>query len=58
MLLMLQAGNRNNKDTLRMFRDSGNFTSFFPDVDDYNANKKLLEKVPNLETAKGLDNFS
>jgi len=51
MLLMLQAGNRNNKDTLRMFRDSGNFTSFFPDVDDYNANKKLLEKVPNLETA-------
>jgi len=55
MLLMLQAGNRNNKDTLRMFRDSGNFTSFFPDVDDYNANKKLLEKVPNLETANLLE---
>lgn len=58
MLLMLQAGNRNNKDTLRMFRDSGNFTSFFPDIDDYNSNKKLLEKVPNLETAnliEGID---
>ena len=51
MLLMLQSGNRNNKETLRMFRDSGKFTSFFPDVDDYNANKELLEKVPNLETA-------
>lgn len=59
MLLMLQSGNRNNKETLRMFRDSGNFTSFFPDVDDYNSNKELLKKVPNLETAnliEGIDN--
>jgi type III restriction enzyme len=51
MLLMLQSGNRDNKETLRMFRDSGKFTSFFPDVDDYNSNKELLVKVPNLETS-------
>ncbi len=57
MLLMLQAGNRNNKETLKMFRDSGKFTSFFPDVDDYNSNKELLEKVPNLETANLIEGF-
>ena len=55
MLLMLQAGNRNNKETLRMFRDSGKFTSFFPEIDDYSSNKALLEKVPNLETADLLE---
>lgn len=51
MLLMLQSGNRDNKDTLRMFRDSGKFPSFFPEVDDYTANNALLNAVPNLETA-------
>jgi len=59
MLLMLQSGNRDNKETLRMFRDSGNFSSFYPEIDDYDANKQLLDKAPDLETADlvdGIDN--
>lgn len=51
MLLMLQSGNRDNKETLRMFRDSGKFESFFPDIDDYNSNNELLNQVSNLATA-------
>lgn len=51
MLLMLQSSNRDNKETLKVFRDSGRFGSFFPEIDDYQANKKLLEAVPNLQTA-------
>lgn len=30
MLLMLQSSARQSKETLRMFRDSGRFTTFFP----------------------------
>ncbi len=55
MLLMLQASNRNNKDTLKMFKDSGRFESFFPPLDDYNANNALLSAVPNLDTADLLE---
>ncbi|MBF0559665.1 MAG: DEAD/DEAH box helicase family protein, partial [Nitrospirae bacterium] len=51
MLLMLQASNRNNQDTLRMFKDSGRFESFFPPLDDYTANNTLLSAVTNLDTA-------
>ncbi|QFY42677.1 restriction endonuclease subunit R [Candidatus Methylospira mobilis] len=51
MLLMLQASNRNNKEALKMFKDSGRFESFFPPLDDYNANNALLSAVPNLDTA-------
>ena len=50
MLLMLQASARKTKDQLRMFKDSGQFTSFFPDVDDALANNALFEQVPNLST--------
>ncbi|MGZ8157742.1 MAG: DEAD/DEAH box helicase [Methylobacter sp.] len=55
MLLMLQASNRNNKDTLKMFKDSGRFESFFPPLDDYIANNALLSVVPNLDTADLMD---
>jgi type III restriction enzyme len=51
MLLMLQASNRENKNTLKMFKDSGRFESFFPPLDDYNANNALLSALPNLDTA-------
>jgi type III restriction enzyme len=49
MVLMLQSSSRKTKDTLRMFKDSGKFTDFFPEVDDAVANRALLRKVPNLE---------
>jgi len=48
MLLMLQSSARKSKESLRMFRDSGKFTPFFPDVDDYMGNNELLCRVPNL----------
>lgn len=49
LLLMLPSAARQSKDTLRMFRDSGRFTSFFPVEDDSRANAALLEAVPNLD---------
>lgn len=51
MLLMLQSSNRQNKDVLKIFKDSGKFESFFPPIDDYNANNALLNLVPNLDIA-------
>ncbi len=48
MLLMLPSAARQSKDTLRMFRDSGRFTSFFPPEDDSEKNRALLNAVPNL----------
>lgn len=49
MLLMLPSAARKTKETLRMFRDSGRFTSFFPLEDDNEANVQLLGQVPNLD---------
>ena len=50
MLLMLQSAGRRSKETLRIFRDSGKFPYFFPEVDDYRANQKLLKICSNLDT--------
>ena len=33
LLLMLQSTGRENKETLKVFRDSGHYTSFFPQDD-------------------------
>ena len=49
MILMLQSAGRQSKETLRMFKDSGKFPYFFPEIDDYPENKKLLDLCPNLE---------
>ncbi len=61
MLLMLQSAGRQTKETLRMFRDSGKFPYFFPELDDYHENKKLLNICPNLDSyglSSGGDNLS
>lgn len=55
MLLMLQSSNRQNNEALKIFKDSGKFESFFPEVDDYHGNNALLNAVPNLETADLVD---
>lgn len=55
MLLMLQSSNRQTKESLRFFRDSGKFREFFPEVDDYSNNKALHDEVKNLETADLLE---
>lgn len=38
-----------------MFQDSGRFTNFFPEVDDFLANKDLLRRVPNLDVCETTD---
>jgi type III restriction enzyme len=57
MLLMLQAGavKRDSKEKRRMFQDSGRFTNFFPEVDDFSANKELLRRVTNLDVCETTD---
>ena len=49
MLLMLPSASRQNKETLKVFKDSGGFTEFFPYEDALEDHKKLLEKFPNLD---------
>ena len=50
MLISLQSANRkNNKEFLKMFQDSGNYTSFFPDNDDALGDARLRSKYPDLE---------
>lgn len=53
MLLMLPSANRQNKETLKMFRDSGNYESFFPSEDNLSKHELLIEKVPNLDVFDG-----
>ena len=50
MLLMLPSANRQKgRDFLKIFRDSGGYTSFFPEQDDMTANRALAEQHPDLE---------
>ena len=50
MMLMLPSANRQTgKDFLKIFRDSGGYTSFFPEQDDMAANRELSEHLPDLE---------
>lgn len=44
MLLMLPSASRQNKETLKVFKDNGAFTEFFPLEDDIEAHKSLIEK--------------
>lgn len=55
MLLMLPATNRQKeKEFLRMFRDSGRYPSFFPDLDVALGDARLLIEYPDLESDGGL----
>ena len=49
LLLMLPSANRQTKETLRMFRDSGGFDRFFPAEDNPAGQEELLDRVPNLD---------
>lgn len=48
MLLMLPSASRQNKEVLKVFKDSGSFADFFPQEDDREGNEKLLKQFPNL----------
>lgn len=50
MLLMLQASNRENKDSLKMFRDRGDVRGFFPPEGDQQAHVEALKQTPNLDS--------
>lgn len=49
MLLMLPAANREERDFLRMFRDSGRYPTLFPASDDSLGNARLLSEHPDLD---------
>ena len=49
MILMLPSANRETKESLKMFKDSGHFISFFPEPENYSANEKLLSQISNLD---------
>src|SRR5262249_35558121 len=47
LLLMLPSANRENRETLKMFSNSGRYESFFP-ADDPMRAQALLDAVPNV----------
>ncbi len=49
LMLMLPSANRKNRETLKIFQDSGAFTEFFPPEDNYKDNEELLKQIPNLD---------
>ena len=49
LMLMLPSANRQNKETLKVFKDAGGFTDFFPAEDNYPAQEALLKHIPNLD---------
>jgi len=57
LLLMLPSANRETKEQLRMFRDSGGFDRFFPADDDVAGHKAMLKRVPNLDTFEKAGGF-
>lgn len=57
MMLMLPSASRQNKETLKVFRDSGNFAEFFPPEDEVKGQEELLEKFSNLDYFGGDNNL-
>lgn len=57
LMLMLPSASRQNKEALKMFKDSGGFGAFFPAEDDIEGHKKLLECYPNLDFFGSTDGF-
>jgi type III restriction enzyme len=58
LLLMLPSANRETRESLKVFRDSGHYESLFPIADDTDANAALLKDVPNLEISDLGDGFA
>ena len=50
LMLMLPSANRQTKETLKVFKDSGGFQNFFPAEDDRQGQEKILKDIPNLDT--------
>jgi type III restriction enzyme len=54
MLLMLQSSNRENQDSLKMFRDRGDVHGFFPPEGEQQAHQAALDGTPNLTAYTGM----
>ncbi len=50
LMLMLPSANRQTKETLKVFKDSGGFQAFFPSEDDVEGQNELLRRFPNLDS--------
>jgi type III restriction enzyme len=50
LMLMLPSANRQTKETLKVFKDSGRFQDFFPAEDDVQGQEKIVHDIPNLDT--------
>lgn len=51
LFIMSQSVSRtNSEESLKVFKDSGGFDSFFPEDNRYDLHYQWLEKVPNLDT--------
>jgi len=48
MIVMLQSTNRQNQDTLKMFRERGDVHGFIPSEGEMGAHATLYEQIPNL----------
>lgn len=57
IMLMLPSANRKTKETLKVFKDSGGFQSFFPPEDNIKAQADLLRNFPNLDTYEKESHF-
>jgi type III restriction enzyme len=47
MMLMLPSASRQNKETLKVFKDSGGFGAFFPSDDNLEEHRQFLERFRN-----------
>ena len=57
MLLMLPSASRQNKEVLKVFKDAGGFTEFFPQEDDIKGQANLLKEFSNLDYFGGENEF-
>ena len=57
LMLMLPSANRQTKEVLRVFKDSGGFQDFFPSEDDIKAQEEVLKNYPNLDTYEKGERF-
>ncbi|MCL4318827.1 MAG: restriction endonuclease subunit R, partial [Firmicutes bacterium] len=57
LLLMLPSANRRDKETLKVFQDSGAFDAFFPPETAWDAHERLLAQVPNLDYFGGAEDL-
>ncbi len=54
MLLMLQSANKENRESLKIFRDRGDVHGFFPPEGEQQAHRRALELTRNLDAYGGM----